>query len=1084
MWEVLGILPTDDEDIIKTAYRTKLINVNPEVDPEGFKELRKAYEEACRWAQKAKKEKSPLEQWMYEIEQIYDHFYRRIDEEEWEEIFEDDICTDLDTFEDARMNMIHFFMEHYLLPQFVWKKAWETFEFEEDREILKEKIPNDFLTYMQVRAEEEDYFDYRLYDGPFDADYDSYIKKIHLFKSMIDQECIAEAEELKDELEESEIQHPYIKMEFIRYDLQAGEDGWKPIWKELEEELGDHPLLSELKGEILLKEARYQEAEEALLQALDEKGDHIIASRKLAELYQTTGEYEKAKKVCLDVLDGRIPDEKICMNMVAINEKLITLWQEREDKQMDLAWCYYQNQKFSECLSVLRKVKPEGETEFDYYNLIARVLLETGDYEEGLRMTRIWISNIEHLTGQEKEYDRKSKRYGYAHFIASMYYLELGMDERCGQYFQRALELDKDQMDVLMYRERRMDSFLRNKEYERCIQEANYAIEESEFFYPAYLYRQEAHYYLYHVQQVIDDFYHAVEIIPDQAKPYIIAVRMLMDLNMIEDASRILDMGMHNMVSDPEFEFYVLEYRRLNADEPEQLKKLIGEMKDLIGELPDKKSEIYYRLGLICDCLTEDEENKELLADAILYVSTAVKDERTKPEYFWLLADLYKKDEQYKTAMEYYYQVLQMDHSLQNVWIDIGSVYEKLGMIDKAIEAMERGISEQSDQNYVHNALMNLYLKRFAQQRKRSDFDRGIFHADRQLELVENAYFYRERAYFYIEDMQLEPALKDIAKSFELEPEDLYALSSMGYIYRLMGEYKKAIYYYKLAEKYADTPEQRFSLYRWWGPIYERDGQFTQALKCYRKCLEINSDSSDVLEEIANVYMRMNDYEKAARFYEMAMRADEDTRVYLMIKKARAYHYGGNWLKAKKTLKQLELSCGYLPEVRCQIADFYLEEKNDLKRAYRHYMDACGYDTEEPYMRMVEVYDKMGKAADAKKMSWLAEKKTCEIYGSIEDFLRKKGNQKDVYYHIALMYYYGERTDLAIQYCQRMKDRPMCDFCQYGFCFEEMFLDALIAGRNGKKEKALELCRRILMQDQNLSEVHYFMKQLEERREQ
>ena len=123
MWNILGITPTSDEDVIKTAYRGKLVSVNPEEDPEGFKKLRQAYEEAVSWAKKAKKKKNPLEQWMYEIEQIYENFYRRIDADEWEEIFENEICTDLDTAEEARLEITRFLMGHYFLPQFVWKSV-------------------------------------------------------------------------------------------------------------------------------------------------------------------------------------------------------------------------------------------------------------------------------------------------------------------------------------------------------------------------------------------------------------------------------------------------------------------------------------------------------------------------------------------------------------------------------------------------------------------------------------------------------------------------------------------------------------------------------------------------------------------------------------------------------------------------------------------------------------------------------------------------------------------------------------------------------------------------------------------------
>ena len=50
IWKILEIEKTKDEEAIKAAYRNKLRYVNPEDDEEGFKELRRAYEEALEYA--------------------------------------------------------------------------------------------------------------------------------------------------------------------------------------------------------------------------------------------------------------------------------------------------------------------------------------------------------------------------------------------------------------------------------------------------------------------------------------------------------------------------------------------------------------------------------------------------------------------------------------------------------------------------------------------------------------------------------------------------------------------------------------------------------------------------------------------------------------------------------------------------------------------------------------------------------------------------------------------------------------------------------------------------------------------------
>lgn len=1082
IWDILGISPTTEEEVIKTAYRTKLVNVNPEDDPEGFKQLRQAYEQACARAQEEKKGKGPLEQWIYEVEQVYADFYRRIDEEEWDDLFDNEVCTDLDTFEEARILILHFLMGHYFVPGFVWKKAWDVFEIDEDRDMLREKVSNDFIVYMEFCAQEKEYFDYQLYEGPPDADYDSYIKKLYVFRSLIDQERMEEAGSLAAEVRASEIFHPYAKAELIRYYLYAGVEDWKPLWRELQDELYDDPVLTELTGEILMEEGDFERAREQFLGVLEEKHTAVYASRKLVELYQKTGEYEGGKKICLKVLDGKFPDEKICQEMLVINEKLIEQWKDKKERQLDLAWCYYQNQNFEDCLAVLRKMKPEGDVAFDYYNLMARILLETGNFEEGLQMTKIWISNIEHLTGKEKDYDRKKKRYGFAHFIASMHCLELGMSESCEAYLKRSLELDKDWTDLLMYRERRMSSFLKRKEYEECIREANRAIEESEFFYPAYIYRQEANYHLYRIQQVIDDFYRAIEIDPVQGKPYVTAVKMLLELNLTEDVEKILEIGKHHHVEDPEFRFYLLDHAVLQEKQPESMAKLAQKMETMMPQLSEDSGPFCYRLGLIFGRLEEELPGRNYIRTALKYAQEAVENHPDVIEYEWLLADLYKKNRNFEQAVIFYKKILQKDHTLYDAWIDLGYTYDECGKTDQAIDALERAAESADRHPYVHNSLMNLYLKRFEKTRERSDFDRGLWHADRQLEIVENDYYYRERAYFYLEDMQLEPALADIIKSYEQNPEDLYALSSMGYIYCLLGEYKKAIEYYTLAEKKTETSEQQFSLYRWWGPIYERDGQFEKALSCYMRCLMVRPDSLDALEQAANIFMRRNQYAEAARYYEKVMMRKKRGKADLTIKTAKALHYAKNRLKEKKILKQVELNFGHIPEVKCQLGDYYLDEKQDLKKAYRCYMDACGYDLEKPYIRLVEVYSRMGKTEDAIKMRRLAEKKIKEIYGSIGDYFRIKGKQKYIYYHIFMMYYYNWEIDAAMQYLREMKERPMCSFCPYGFCFEELLAEARILEFQGKRETAMRLCGKILRQDQNLGQVRHLIKELGERR--
>ena len=52
IWSLLGIQPNKNKKEITSAYRAQLLHSNPEDDPEKFKQLRSAYEEALKLADK------------------------------------------------------------------------------------------------------------------------------------------------------------------------------------------------------------------------------------------------------------------------------------------------------------------------------------------------------------------------------------------------------------------------------------------------------------------------------------------------------------------------------------------------------------------------------------------------------------------------------------------------------------------------------------------------------------------------------------------------------------------------------------------------------------------------------------------------------------------------------------------------------------------------------------------------------------------------------------------------------------------------------------------------------------------------
>ena len=135
---ILELEELTDERTVKSAYMTKLKRTNPEDDPE-------------------EKEKTEIDLWIDQIEEIYRDFRKRGRTELWEELLNSEICQGLDTSLDARDALFSWLLNHFYLPKEVWLCLNRELQFIEDYEELKERYPADFLDYARHYSE-YDYF--------------------------------------------------------------------------------------------------------------------------------------------------------------------------------------------------------------------------------------------------------------------------------------------------------------------------------------------------------------------------------------------------------------------------------------------------------------------------------------------------------------------------------------------------------------------------------------------------------------------------------------------------------------------------------------------------------------------------------------------------------------------------------------------------------------------------------------------------------------------------------------------------------------------------------------------------------------
>lgn len=185
IFDILGIEETKDEARIRVAYRDRLVTVNPEDNPEGFKRLREAYEEALAFAQRREDGgqedagDDPVSLFLKKLEHVYSSLPRRLDAGEWEALAHEDVLDDLDLGEDAKWRLFGYLAGHYRMPATNWRILDAAFHITENEQEFKEHLNKNFVDFMLWKisdgAGSRD-FPYEKFSGADRADYDAFLE--------------------------------------------------------------------------------------------------------------------------------------------------------------------------------------------------------------------------------------------------------------------------------------------------------------------------------------------------------------------------------------------------------------------------------------------------------------------------------------------------------------------------------------------------------------------------------------------------------------------------------------------------------------------------------------------------------------------------------------------------------------------------------------------------------------------------------------------------------------------------------------------------------------------------------------------
>lgn len=726
VFQILGIESTKDEQAVKTAYRKRLSVTNPEDDPEGFKRLRAAYEEACRLAkqedtpQAQERDTTPSGQWVEKAAEIYGNIRSRQDVKRWEELFKDDCFLSLEEEENCRVKLLRFLMEHFRLPTEVWKLLDKRLSLVGDGAKLRERFPADFVRYVLNKCERGEDVDFSQFEGPEDGNYDLFLQYYDRCWQALSEGKTEEAAKSIESADQLGIRHPV--MEICRADLLRRQE--KPLeavelMEKLMEKYPGDAMVGYNAAELLWKQENGEKdgfrerAAQIYLDLKKENDSHYMANVRLTEWYYDKGQYREAKK-CAEKVLAFGSDEAFMELLGRVNAKIeAELEKEYRTNQnreaaLELCWCYLQDGKFSKgiCLAVRLEKQLPPEKEAEYNGLLAKLYVEEAEYEDSVVMTHAWEEALHKKLESDEPEDEKEKdrdRLRQAHLIRMQCYHNLGFRDK--KKFAEAIRegeavLTGSMKDIGVLLEM-AQIYTEMEEYEQSLELVRKLVDEYQIF-AAYATSLEVYRRQLNAAGVVRSSSQCIQYFPNFVKAYEYVAKVYLDLNYRDDLEKVLADAEKNGVKSP-----ILEaYRYQMTHKPMELSLLNNKLKHFRSKYRDKVErgeQFLYEEGL--QLLTEylyHCPDSYMLVERGLYQRAAHHYEEAKEDFEKAVAlapsnpyalnglsFVYKYMGDFEKALVYIKRaILYMDDEMSAViYADMASLYALLGDSVRALAA-------------------------------------------------------------------------------------------------------------------------------------------------------------------------------------------------------------------------------------------------------------------------------------------------------------------------------------------------------------------------------------------------------------
>lgn len=1121
-FSVLEIEKTKDKGVIRDAYRRLLVKTNPEDDPEGFKRLREAYETANAYAdrpdEEEKEPRTPVEKWMAKVKDVYVSLRRRTDPECWKELLEEEVCLALDTGLEARDALLAFLAENYRIKTEIWKLIDKTFQLQEEQAELREKFPPNFIDFVVRQCQSDDDFPYEWFEGEDTADYDTFLYHYYELCRQNDSQDTEGAAHTLETLFAMPIRHPYLILEQARYEKNAGraQEGAELV-RGLLENFARDLRLNVFGGEILWTAGDEEAAVRCFELVLEEMPDHYMANKYLAMHYQARGEFETAKKYCVEALRLSSQEEALLECMRGINRELIRMYEARlkegsasERDILELGWCYLQNEEAGKGVQLLEGRTVGSGEEGEYHNLLSKCCFVERRYQDAAAEARRCISCIREEAAAREEEAAEEERgketakipgriAGACDIIAKSFHVlarESGDRKEKEEYFRQAVEaVDEALQNEPGNRNHRIEKIqllMDQEKYEEASAVCDEMIgDDREDFY-AYVLRQKCAFELYNGQGVVDDFYQAKTIWQGYAPIYELAADVFIRYSQYEDAKGILNQAEEAGVSSPKLDLLELTILRESAQEEQQIREAYDKCRELERKFQEQadqvsdenRAELMYEMARCCRGI-------DMQKKALEYIEKALEYHQDKL-YHWIRANTLSDLRRFEEAEEEYLVCVREYGDNEMVYENLARCCENMGNWKKAVYYYKKALKLNPENQRINGDIVDIYTERLTETGDLDFYRDALPYADRQLELVPEAYYYIERGLLHMEAGVWDKAEADFQKAAELEPKNTYAYNNWGCVYKYQEKYEQAMELFKKSiEVMGDKPETLIA-YGNMGNCCERIGELERAADWYRRALKLFPDNRGLRRDLLRVCKKLEQYDLALYMAEGCY--DKGTPRYLL-EEGQIYAQMKKYDKAVSSftcvidMKSSNQECK--KEAWGHLAGILFYYKKKPKKALEMYQKVL--DMEEPdsdgYIRAcrdaMECLAALGRQQEAAVYQQKAFDAIRSQYGSLEKYLENYYIRKSRLYEVGTLFYYAGDLENARKYFEQIGDAPRCRHCNYQICEDYWEAKGFLMEAEGNLPEALncfrEACRESKGNHLSLSKVEALTKRLKRR---